>query len=116
MPTLRPGWLEVRQPLVHSFDDDLLSSLGEGERAAIKLVTTTLRANTLLLMDDRAAVHVARHIGLTVTGTIGVLEEATQRGLLDLDDAFARLRHTTFRYPEGLIQELLAKHKNENNP
>ncbi len=62
-------------------------------------------------MDDREGVKAALRKGLDTTGTIGILNLAGKRGLLDLADAFARLRRTSFRYPEDLLQKLLAQHK-----
>ena len=101
-----PAWLDVRKPPVRSFDDGLLASLDVGEREAIQLAMT-LQSDTVLLIDDRKAVRAAIRKGLEKTGTIGLLNRAAQRGLLDLADAFARLRRTTFRFPEDLAKQLL---------
>jgi len=106
-----PAWLEMRELPAHSFDDDSLAGLGKGEREAITLAAT-LHAD-LLLMDDRAGVKAALRKGFDTTGTIGILNLAAKRGLLDLRDAFARLRRTSFRYPEDLIQNLLSQHKSK---
>lgn len=62
-------------------------------------------------MDDRAAVAVAQRQGFTVTGTLGVLDLAAQRGLVDLANAFARLRATSFRYPPEIMNALLARYR-----
>ena len=45
----------------------------------------------LLLMDDRKGVVVARGKGLRVTGTLGVLDLAAQRGLVNFAQAVTRL-------------------------
>jgi predicted nucleic acid-binding protein len=66
-------------------------------------------------MDDRAGVAVAYRHGLTVTGTIGVLDLAARRGLLDLTTAFARLKATNFRYPPEIMDALLAQHREEKS-
>jgi predicted nucleic acid-binding protein len=57
-----------------------VEGLDEGEIAAIALATS-LPAD-LLLMDDRKAV-ITRLKGLRVTGTLGVLDVAAERGLVD---------------------------------
>jgi len=44
---------------------------------------------------------------LTVTGTLGVLGLAAQRGLLDLADAFDRLKRTNFRYRQETMDVVL---------
>ena len=83
--------------------------LDAGERAAIALATT-LGAH-LLLMDERAGVAVARRMGMAATGTLGVLDLAARRGLVDLADSFMRLKTTSFYYRAGLLDTLLAQHK-----
>ena len=47
--------------------------------------------------------------GFEVTGTLGVLDLAAERGLVDLVDAFDRLKLTNFRYRQGLLDALLKK-------
>jgi len=74
----------------------LWRSSDEGERAVIALALT-VKAD-LVLMDDRDGVDVARRRGLAVTGTLGVLDLAARRGLIDLAAAFERLKATTFYY------------------
>lgn len=109
-----PAWLDIREAPPHFFDDTLLANLDEGERAAIALAAA-LDDKTLLLMDERRGVRAARRKGLAVTGTIGILEEAAREGVLDLEDAFARLRRTTFHFPESLAQRLLDKQGGKGN-
>jgi len=42
-----------------------------------------------------------------VAGTLGVLALAARRGLVDLADAFARLKRTKFRYRPTIMDALL---------
>jgi predicted nucleic acid-binding protein len=72
-----PAWLEVRPNPDHNDDDAAASTLDEGERAAIALATSI--GADLILMDDRAGVAVACRRGLTVTGTLGVLDLAARK-------------------------------------
>ena len=88
-----------------------MEGLDEGETAAIALAIS-LGAD-LLLMDDRKGVIVARGKGLRVTGTLGVLDIAAQRGLVNFARAVNRLRGTTFRIPEALLDSLMKKHAQE---
>ncbi len=103
-----PPWLHVHEtPGRHS-----LEGLDEGETAAIALAIS-LDAD-LLLMDDRKGVMVARGMGLRVTGTLGVLDLAAQRGMVDFAQAVNRLRRTTFRIPEALLDSLVKKHAQQD--
>jgi predicted nucleic acid-binding protein len=79
-----PSWLRIR-PAVGDPAPLALQELDAGERDAI-LLAVHLRAD-LLLMDDREGVDAARHLGLTTTGTLGVLVRAAERGVIDLSAA-----------------------------
>jgi len=54
--------------------------LGEGEREAIALALET-KAD-LVVLDDQQGRCVARERGLSVTGTVGILIEARERGII----------------------------------
>jgi predicted nucleic acid-binding protein len=84
----------------------MLTFLDRGERDAI-LVALELKAD-LLLMDDREGVEEAVRLGLVVTGTLGVLDRAAEKGLVDLADTFRRLRTTNFRVSPALLDRILA--------
>ena len=49
--------------------------------------------------------------GLAVSGTLGVLDLASQAGLLRLQDTFVRLQKTNFRYPPSLMEMLLEEER-----
>src|SRR6266704_2607928 len=100
---------ELATPVLASADSSL-QALVSGERAAIVLAES-IRAD-LLLIDDRAGAILAQRRGLAVTGTLGVLDLASHAGLLHLQDAFARLQKTNFRYPPSLMETLLEEERN----
>ncbi len=79
-----------------------------GEAAAIALANSI--PDSLLLMDDRRGVRAARELGLQVTGTLGILDLAAERGFVDLTGAILALQRTTFRRPGNLLDALLKKH------
>ena len=68
------------------------------------------RGADLVRMDDRKGVIVARGKGLRVTGTVGVLDLAAQRGLVNFAQAANLLRRTNFRIPGELFDSLTKKH------
>ena len=98
-----PAWAEITQ--VEPINDPLLHPLGAGERAAITLALS-LHAD-LILIDERKGTAVALEKGFDVTGTLGVLSAAARRGMVDLADAFVRLKRTNFRYRQEIMDELL---------
>jgi predicted nucleic acid-binding protein len=89
-------------------DDPALERLDEGERAAIELAIRI--GADLILMDDRDGVTAARDRGFAVTGTLGILDLAARRDLIQLDEALARLRATSFRCRPEFMEALLAQH------
>lgn len=101
----RPEWLHVQAPQQALLS--LRDVLGAGEREAIALAAE-LSADALL-MDDRDGRREAEKRGLAVVGTLRVLADAAEHGLLNLRIAFDRLRQTNFRADDQLIQRLLAK-------
>jgi len=86
--------LDVRTTPIAN-DDPRWDALDAGERAALALALE-LKAD-LVLMDDRDGVAVAHRQGLAVTGTLSVLDLAARQHLVDLADAFTRLKATNFR-------------------
>lgn len=104
-----PGWVEVLP--APETDDPVLQALDPGEGSAIAL-GIALKAD-LILIDDRKGAVAARNKGFTVAGTLGVLDLAAERGLMDLADALERLKHTNFRYRQELFDVLLKKHRDE---
>jgi len=102
----QPSWIEVKQPSLELAD--AAKSLGKGERAAIALAVE-LAADALLL-DDKRAKNEARRRNIPVITILNILETAAERGWLDLPDAIARLRQTSFYLPtEGAIKEVLER-------
>jgi predicted nucleic acid-binding protein len=90
------------------------SSLDSGERAAIALALD-LKAD-LLLMDERAGAREARRLGLTVTGTLGILVRAAELGFVKLASALDKLQQTNFRVAPEMIQELLLEDDRRPGP
>ena len=69
----------------------------------------------LLLIGERAGAILAQQRGLAVTGTLGVLDLASQAGLVHLHDAFLRLQKTNFRYPPSLLETLLEEDRSRKS-
>ena len=106
-----PDWLEV---LPDPPPDPGLRFLDPGESAALSLAEL-LRADGILI-DDRDGRTEAERRHLRVTGTVGVLADGHLAGLLDFDQALARLRATNFRLSaevERLVRRRLAGQKTE---
>jgi predicted nucleic acid-binding protein len=99
-----PQWLEVRTP--SRIPNLLHPKLDDGEREAICLVQAGGAGSTLLI-DDLLGRQEATRLGLNIIGTLGVLLQAHQRGLLDIHSAIERLRTTNFNGTEALYKKFL---------
>jgi predicted nucleic acid-binding protein len=96
-----PRWLEVRTP--GRIPTTLHPRLDDGEREAITLVQNSA-PDGLLLINETLGRREAKRLGIRVTGTLGILEEAHNRGLLDLRTAIDRLRATSFNATDALLK------------
>jgi predicted nucleic acid-binding protein len=97
-----PSWLTIQSVPVL---DTTLNSLDPGEQAAITLAQT-LPAD-LLIIDERLGRQIAEERGIAIIGTLGILDDAANQGLINLAEAIAQLRQTNFRVSRRIIQALL---------
>ena len=98
-----PDWLVVREP--SRIDPALPAGLGKGEAAAISLASEL--AAERVLIDERQARRLAKHRGLVVVGTLGILDEAACRRLVDIDRVVASLKRTSFRASDDLYRAVI---------
>ena len=104
----RPDWLVVREVRQ---EDPTLAHLDPGEREAVTLAQE-LQAD-LILLDENRGRQEAIDRGFNVTGTVGLLDRAGARGLIDVPTAVAQLRQTNFRVSPRLFKALLDRYKSE---
>ena len=95
-----PSWLEVRNPE----SSGARLTLGRGEPEAICIAS---ELSALCLIDDRKARREAERMGVRVTGLLGILAEARDRGLIDAEVIVERLTMTSFRASRNLIAAVL---------
>ncbi len=103
-----PPWLRVVQPR----SVEPIPFLHPGETAAIAL-TIELNAD-LLLIDEKDGREAARARRLRITGTIGLLQVAAEKGLVDLASAFDRIKKTDFWISPKRLDQELWRFKNEH--
>jgi predicted nucleic acid-binding protein len=100
-----PLWILIRDGPAGA--EKGMERLQAGERAAI-LLAESVHADVIVL-DEKSARRIAAERGLRVTGLLGVLVEATNRGLVDLAAALERLTKTSFRYSPALLKSALER-------
>lgn len=106
-----PAWVEIQEA---KDTDESLNCLDRGEREAIALAIN-LKAG-LVLIDEADGRQAARDKGLKVTGTLGILVKAKERGLVNIEDAIEDLKQTNFRISIKLLNKIIAssEEKHEN--
>ncbi|HEX6039737.1 DUF3368 domain-containing protein [Longimicrobium sp.] len=78
---MRPQpWLRVEALTDRTLADQFAEKLESGEAEAIALAVQL--AAELLLVDERKARQIAQGLGIRITGVLGILVEAKQRGLI----------------------------------
>ncbi len=101
-----PGWLSI--VLVDADRvQEVTDELDLGERAAIALAAA-INAD-LLLMDEAAGRAEAKRRNLRVTGTLGVLRTAAERGLVNVPHLIVRLKATSFYTEDALLKSVFGR-------
>ena len=98
-----PKWVEVVGPKRSL----ILAQLDLGESEAIALATE-VHAEVVLIAEQAARQEAIRR-GLKVAGTLSVLDEADQAGLVVFDNAIAELQKTSFRVSQAVLSEIREK-------
>jgi len=103
------GWVHVKDVPSTPILVTLKVDLDEGESEAIALALE--QQADLLLMDERKGRAKAKAIGIEVTGTIGILLLAQEKGItIDLQTELEQLRNHGFRISAALIQQIIKPH------
>jgi len=105
----KPSWLAIRQPKTPL----PILGLDRGELEAIVLAEE-LTAD-LILIDEWDGRSEAKKRKLATIGTLRVLSDGAKRGLVDLENAFMKLRKTNFRVSGKLLDSLLVEYYQSPN-
>ena len=101
-----PAFLAVHDPKDTEGQKTLSQILDEGEASSIALAVEN--PGSQIIIDEKKGRSIALSMGLDVTGTLGVLIEASNRGLIQLDRSLADdLDRVGFRLSSTLKERLL---------
>lgn len=100
-----PGWMEVRKTKDQKYQRLLETNIDPGEASAIALA---VEIGGLLILDDRKARKLALELQLDITGTLGILLDATHNGYISsFENILNRIKQTNFHLSDELEQKLL---------
>ncbi|MCP9237982.1 DUF3368 domain-containing protein [Lewinella sp. JB7] len=107
-----PGWIRVDDNYNRDVYRSLLPSLDAGEASSIALALAL--ENSLLIIDERKGRRRAKSLGIVITGLIGILIRAKQRGLIASGkNKLDNLREQGFRLSDKIYELALREMKEE---
>lgn len=106
--TVLPDFIRIEEPQNTTYQKILETFVDKGEASALALALE--KKNCLLIIDDNKGRKEAKQLGLTFTGTLGILIIAKQRGLIEKISAVIEdIQKTNFRLSPLLIDEAKRK-------
>jgi len=101
-----PEWIKVVDVQNKIYSTMLLSTIDAGEASAIALAME--KQNCLLILDDNKARKAAARLGIDYIGTLGLLVEAKDAGLIQLvKPILVQIKMTNFRIAENIERQIL---------
>jgi predicted nucleic acid-binding protein len=101
-----PDWIMIENVKDQSTQRILELQIDKGESSAISLALEL--SNSTLILDDFKARKIAQQLGLSVTGTIGVIVKAKLNGIIpSIKPYIEKIKETNFRISDEIeIQAL----------
>lgn len=103
-----PVWVKIQQPVDKNYQSIIEASVDKGEASTIALAIKL--DDCLLIIDDKQGRRFANRLGLTITGTIGVILDAKLNGIIPtVKPVISKIKTTNFRITEKLELLILKK-------
>jgi predicted nucleic acid-binding protein len=106
-----PDWIEIQSPHNLQRQKTLEQQIDLGEASAIALAVEL--NNSLIILDDNRARKIAEQLGLTVTGTIGVLITAKRKGIIASVAIYLEKLKNAGLYLSKTLEEIALKEAGE---
>ena len=101
-----PDWVEIKAASDKYRQQILELQIDKGEASAIALALEM--EDSVVILDDYKARKTAEHLGLKITGTIGVIVKAKLNGIIPSIKPFiTKIRDTNFRISEEIEKRAL---------
>jgi len=102
---LLPNWVSIKSPEDHQKQQILELQVDKGEASAIALALES--PETIIILDDLQARRLAEQLGISITGTLGVIVKAKLNGIIpSIKPILTKIKQTDFRISAAL--EILA--------
>ncbi|MGF7137797.1 DUF3368 domain-containing protein [Roseimarinus sediminis] len=101
-----PEWIKVREPAGRHYQKILELDVHAGEASAIALSLEI--DNSILLIDDLKARKIAEKLSLKFSGTLGLILNAKQKGIIrSIKPILDIIKTTNFRFDHKLLDSIL---------
>lgn len=101
-----PDWIEIKEVKNKNNIIELENIVDKGEASAIALAVEV--KDCVIIIDDLKARNLAKRIGLNITGTLGIILKAKQKGIItSVKPMIFKLRKTNFRLTKNLENNIL---------
>jgi predicted nucleic acid-binding protein len=101
-----PKWVEIVDVNDKTKQEILEFQIDKGESSAIALALEIL--GSTLILDDLRARKIASKLGLSYTGTIGIIVKAKLKGIIpSIKPILSKIKETDFRISAEIEQEAL---------
>jgi predicted nucleic acid-binding protein len=103
-----PEWFNIIEPNDKKYQSIIENSIDKGEASAIALALEL--DDSLLIIDDLKGRKLALQLGIKITGTIGIIVEAKNAGIVKaVRPLITKIKKTNFRISEELEKQILDK-------
>lgn len=100
-----PDWVLVQNPKTN-IHQGLMSFLDAGEATSIALAAEL--SDSLLIIDESKGRRVAKELGIEITGSLGTLVAAKNKGIIQsMKPILDRIKQTNFRISDELLKKIL---------
>lgn len=101
-----PSWVIVKNVIDSDKQQALERQIDQGEASATALALEL--PNSTVVLDDYKARKVAKSLGVSVTGTIGIIMRAKSKGIIPLiKPILEKIKGTDFRLSEEIERQAL---------
>jgi predicted nucleic acid-binding protein len=101
-----PDWIVIKSATDKYSQRILEMQVDKGEASAIALALEL--SDCIIILDDNKARKVATHLGIAVTGTIGIIIRSKLRGIIpSIKPYLHKIKQTNFRLSEELEKDAL---------
>jgi predicted nucleic acid-binding protein len=106
-----PDWIKIKSPADYQKQQLLELQIDKGEASAMALALEL--SGSLIILDDLRARVLAEQLGISITGTLGVIVKAKLNGIIpSVKPLLSKIKQTNFRV-SSILEELALKQAGE---